>query len=101
MAEQQAQAIDAAQRALLPSLTAPDINATILGRTQHTLNGILIRVDASKLDAIRRLPGVLDVRRLRIGEYTGQPAPSALPGPARSGSPAPVMPGQPDGHMTG
>ncbi len=101
MAEQQAQAIDAAQRALLPSLTAPDLNATIIGRTQHTFNGILIRVDASKLDAIRRLPGVLAVRRLRIGEYTGQPAPSALPGPARPVNPAPVMPGQPDGQMTG
>jgi hypothetical protein len=101
IAAQQAQAIDAAQRALLPSLTAPDLNATIMGRTQHTLNGVLIRVDASKIEAIRRLPGVLAVRRLRIGEYSGQPAPSALPSPGRPVNPAPVMPGQPDGKMTG
>lgn len=101
MAGQQAQAIDMAQRALLPALTGPDINATLIGRTQHTLNGILIRVDASKLDAIRRLSGVLTVRRLRIGEYAGGTAPSAPTGPARPVSPAPAMPGQPDGQMTG
>lgn len=101
IAGQQAQAIDAAQRALLPALTGPDINATLMGRTQHTLNGILIQIDASKLDAIRRLPGVLAVRRLRIGEYTGGTAPSAPIRPARPVSPAPVMPGQPDGQMTG
>ncbi len=101
IAGQQAQAIDAAQRALLPALTGPDINAVLIGRTQRTLNGILIRVDANKLDAIRRLPGVLAVRRLRIGEYTGDAASPALTGPARPVNPAPVLPGQPDGQMTG
>jgi len=101
IAGQQAQAIDAAQRALLPALTGPDINATLMGRTQHTLNGILLRVDASKLDAIRRLPGVRAVRRLRIGEYMGDAAPAAPISPARPVSPAPVFPGQPDGKMTG
>lgn len=101
IAGQQAQVIDAAQRALLPALTGPDIGAALIGRTQHTLNGILIRVDVSKLDAIRRLPGVLAVRRLRIGEFTGGTAPSAPAGPARPVSPAPAFPGQPDGEMTG
>lgn len=100
MAARYAERLDAAQRALLATLTAPPISATVLGRTQWTLNGILIRVDAAQLDAIRRLPGVIAVRPLRIGQLTeSAPAPEPL-SPAKPLPVAPVAPGRPDGAMT-
>ncbi|GAB4420545.1 MAG: hypothetical protein Kow00106_17130 [Anaerolineae bacterium] len=95
-----AQRLDAAQLALLAALTAPPINATLLGRTQWTLNSILVRVDAAHLDAIRALPGVIAVRPLRIGQLT-ESTPASVPlGPAKPLAPAPVAPGRPDGAMT-
>jgi hypothetical protein len=100
LAAQYAQHLDAAQRALLTTLVAPPINATLLGRTQWTLNSILLRVDAAQLDAIRRLPGVIAVRPLRTGQLTeSAPAPGS-PGPAKPLPVAPVAPGSPDGAMT-
>lgn len=96
-----AQRLDAAQQALLTTLTAAPINATVLGRTQWTLNCILIRVDAGQVDAIRRLPGVVAVRPLRIGQLIeSTPAPGSI-SPARPVPVAPVAPGRPDGAMTG
>ncbi|GIV82317.1 MAG: hypothetical protein KatS3mg051_1671 [Anaerolineae bacterium] len=99
LAAQYAQRLDAAQLALLGTLTAPPINATLLGRTQWTLNSILIRVDAAHLDAIRALPGVIAVRPLRIGQLTeNAPVPGPLT-PAKPLVPAPIMPGRSDGAM--
>lgn len=100
LAAQYAQRLDTAQRALLATLIAPPINATVLGRTQWTLNSILVRVDAAQLDAIRSLPGVIAVRPLRIGHLTeSAPAPEPL-SPAKPLPVAPVAPGKPDGAMT-
>jgi len=100
LAARYAERLDAAQRALLITLTAPPINATLLGRTQWTLNGILIRVDAAQLDAIRRLPGVIAVRPLRVGYLTEHAPAPALISPAKPLPVAPVAPGSPDGAMT-
>lgn len=99
LAAQYAQHLDAAQLTLLAALTAPPINAAVLGRTQWTLNSILIRVDAAHLDAIRALPGVIAVRPLRIGQLTEN---APVPGPLTPAKPlpvAPVAPGRPDGAM--
>ena len=71
--------IDAAQQALLPSLTGPPINATVISRTQRVLNGITVEVDASKLEQIQQLPGVVAVRLLGIGQYDGPVSPITLP----------------------
>lgn len=51
--------IEAAQQQLLAPLA--DLGATVLFRNQRVYNGIYLRVDAAKLDAIRKLPGVKDV----------------------------------------
>lgn len=100
LAAQYAQRLDVVQRALLTALIAPPINAIVLGRTQWTLNSILIRVDAAQLEAIRSLPGVIAVRPLRIGHLTeSAPAPEPL-SPAKPLPIAPVAPGRPDGAMT-
>ncbi len=96
LASDYGQRLDAAQNILIVTLTAPPINATVLGRTQWTLNSILIRVDAAQLDAIRYLPGVIAVRPLRIAQLT-ESAP--VPGPLSPAKPipvAPVAPGRPD-----
>ncbi len=75
------QHIDAAQQALIEALTGPAIDADILGRVRYVLNGIAIRVEASKLPQIHELPGVAAVWPLHIGRYDTQPAsPAAAPG---------------------
>ncbi len=97
LARDYARRLEAAQNTLIVTLTTPPINATVLGRTQWTLNSILIRIDAAQVDAVRQLPGVLAVRPLRLGQLTnGTPIPGSL-SPAKPIPAAPVAPGRPDG----
>lgn len=95
LAQLQIDHIETAQQALLPYLTGPDIQATIMGRVQRVLNGIAIEVDASKLERILQLPGVIAIRPLRIGQLSGD-----TPGPARPGRDSgPSMPVEPVGQL--
>lgn len=75
VAQRQLPRIEAAQQALIDTLTEPAIGATVLGRVQYVLNGIAIRVEASKLPQIRSLPGVAAVWPLRIGQFDTQSPP--------------------------
>lgn len=73
--------IDAAQQALLPLLTGPEIQAVIAAQVQWTVNGVILNVNAARLPLIRQLPGVEAVWPLRAGVLTGsggdwQPTPS-------------------------
>ena len=96
LAQLQTNHIEAAQQALLSILTGPEFQATIVGRVQRVLNGIAIEVDVSKLERIRQLPGVIALRRLRIGQLDGAPA----PGPARPGRDSgPSLPVEPRGQL--
>ena len=98
LAQVQVNRIEAAQQALLPYLTGPDIQATIVGRVQRVLNGITIDVDASKLERIRQLPGVIAIRPLRIGHLSEAPAQGG--DPARPGrDTGPSLPKQPTGQI--
>lgn len=95
LAQLQIDHIDTAQQALLSYLTGPEIQATIMGRVQRVLNGIAIEVDASKLERILQLPGVIAIRPLRIGQLNGE-----TPGPARPGRDSgPSMPVEPVGQL--
>lgn len=58
--------IDAAQQALLPSVTAREIGATVLYRVQRSYNGIAVSVSPDKMDALKRLPGVKSVRPIQL-----------------------------------
>jgi subtilisin family serine protease len=53
--------IESEQAVLLSTLTASDIDATVIYTVQRVYNGIAVKVDASKLDQIKALPGVKGV----------------------------------------
>jgi subtilisin family serine protease len=53
--------IESEQAGLLSILTASDIDATVIYTVQRVYNGIAVKVDASKLDQIKSLPGVKGV----------------------------------------
>ncbi len=98
LSQLQVNRIEAAQQALLPYLTGPDIQATIVGRVQRVMNGISIEVDASKLERIRQLPGVIAIHPLRIGHLEEAPAPGGEPvRPGRDAGPS--IPRQPAGQI--
>lgn len=61
-----ARAITAQQDALMQSLVA--LGAIELGRVRLAMNAVAVRVDADRLQAIERLPGVKAVRRVRTIE---------------------------------
>lgn len=88
-AQRQLERINADQDGLLPLLTAPEIDAIILGRTQRLINGIYILVVPDKLALVRQLPGVVSVQILPPG--------SLQPG---SGSNGPLRPGQSESEGT-
>ncbi len=56
--------IETAQASLLEALATPAIDAEPLFRVQRVLNAVAVRVDADRLAAIERLPGVVAVRRI-------------------------------------
>jgi hypothetical protein len=89
MAQAQMARIEAAQQALLPYLTGPEIQAVIIDRVQRAINGIMIEVDASKLDQIRQLPGVVSIQHLRIGTLTDPADSGPALGPEEPGYPEP------------
>jgi subtilisin family serine protease len=64
VAQAQLARINKAQDALARLLSAPAIGAGVLYRAQRAYNGIAVRVDPGKLDAIRALPGVKAVHAL-------------------------------------
>lgn len=64
------QTLDASQQALLPSLTAPNIDADVIYRVQRSFNGIAILVKPDKMDEISKMPGVKSVRRIQLKEKT-------------------------------
>lgn len=61
-----ARAITAQQDALMQSLVA--LGAVELGRVRLAMNALAVRVEADRLQAIERLPGVKAVRRVRTIE---------------------------------
>lgn len=54
------------QSAVLKALTAPPIEAVILGRMGTLVNVIGVQVDAAKIDLIRKIPGVKGVSMVVI-----------------------------------
>ncbi|GAB4110681.1 MAG: hypothetical protein OHK0050_06710 [Roseiflexaceae bacterium] len=64
--QQQVARINAAQQRLLPALQ--QMNARVIYRVQRVYNGIAVSVDASKLDALANLPGVVSITPL-VSKY--------------------------------
>jgi subtilisin family serine protease len=62
LAQDQLDAVNAAQEALL--VAAPLADATVIYRTQRVHNGVALLVDADRLEEIRQLPGVVAVHPL-------------------------------------
>lgn len=54
------------QSAVLKALTAPPIEAVILGRMGTLVNVIGVQVEAAKIDLIRKIPGVKGVSMVVI-----------------------------------
>lgn len=65
------QRLDQAQQALLPLIHGPDIGGTVLYRTQHSFNGIAVRVKREKIAHLAKLPGVRTVQRIIPAERMG------------------------------
>ncbi|MEJ5314703.1 MULTISPECIES: S8 family serine peptidase [Anaerolinea] len=61
LAASRLQALQAAQATLLSRMTAAGIGQKVLFQTQRVFNGIYMKVDASKVREISRLPGVKGV----------------------------------------
>jgi hypothetical protein len=83
LARLQAARIMASQDALVETLTSPPINASVVGRAQWALNAVIITVDASQTAHIAALPGVKNVQRAIIGQFTdpaAAPESAPLPG---------------------
>jgi subtilisin family serine protease len=75
-AQAQLARINQEQDALVTVLSAPAIRAGVLYRAQRAYNGVAVEVDAGKLEAIRKLPGVKAVHALvpkRISNSTSVP----------------------------
>jgi len=80
LAALQGRRLRAAQEALIPLLTAPPIEARVVGGAQGVLNGLAIQVDARQIEAVRQLPGVAGVHRLRLGTLNGPAQTPIAPG---------------------
>jgi subtilisin family serine protease len=57
--------IEAAQQSMLSALSAPNINARVISRTQKVFNGIAVSVDAAAVPSIQALPGVKSVTAVK------------------------------------
>ncbi len=74
-------ALDAKQSEVAGSITRPEINGTILFRTQRVFNGIAVRIRHDRIDMIRRLQNVRAIHALEAVEascassvpFTGAP----------------------------
>jgi hypothetical protein len=95
-AQRHLERIEADQTVLLPLLTAPEIDAVIIGRTQRVLNGIYILVAPDKLNLVRQLPGVVAVEPLPPGSVQTGPV-----RPGQSGSTGTVQTGEDGGSDSG
>lgn len=101
LAQEYAARQDAAQQALVPTLTGPAINAVVIGRTQNVLNSIMVEVDAEKISLIQTLSGVVAVRLLGVGTFDAPTFPGGPIQPsAVNHSDDGTFPGQPIQGMT-